>query len=111
MYSSIITYVRYIILDRKMKLIILFLIIFSCTVPAQTKKIYKPVKKCNTSIVNKRIKRSTTTFTPVVKDKQVAVINTINKNGVPTKSYITYKKKRVVYWKAKRKNVYLPIVK
>lgn len=94
-----------------MKEIILFVIIFNCIAVAQTKKEYKPVKKVNTSIINKRIKKSTTTFTPVVKNKQVAVINNIKKNGVTTKSYISYKKKRVVYWKHKTKNVYLPIIK
>lgn len=77
---------------------------------AQTKE-YKPVKKVYTSIVGNKIKKTIVTYIPSVKYKDVAVINDIYKDGVKTKSYITYKKKKIIYWRSKTKNIYSTLVK
>ena len=76
----------------------------------QTKE-YKPVKKVYTAIIGNKIKKTTVTYIPTVKYKDVAVINDIYKDGVKTKSFITYKKKKVIYWRSKTKNSYSTLVK
>jgi aspartate carbamoyltransferase catalytic subunit len=86
-----------------------FVIIIS--VHAQTPKEYKPKKRVITSITNNKIRKTIITSTPTIKNKQVAVITNIKKDGVTTKSFLTYKKKRFVQWKTRKKNVYMPLVK